>query len=194
MMPVSREAGIPRSTRATAKPLCSGMLMSRTNTCGCQKSSILSASTPHKANRVSSPSIAKDAANASAFHRLSSTTRTRAEFPFSGICRFLKSTGGQKMECFARLRSYGRASAACSVPEALITRCRTEPDGETGKQLYLEDCARSSARPYAWRGADAEFLKRGIQFATLHSTEKRHRIYTGLGWQGTTEMSKIVPA
>jgi hypothetical protein len=85
-----------------------GMLMSRTNTCGCQKSSILSASTPHKANRVSSQSIAKDAAYASAFARLSSTTRARAEFPFSGICRLLKSTGGSENGMF-RMAALARA-------------------------------------------------------------------------------------
>lgn len=44
------------------------------------------------------------------------------------------------------------------------------------------------------RLADAEFLKRGVQFAILHATEKGRGIYTGLGWQGTTEMSKNVYA
>lgn len=44
------------------------------------------------------------------------------------------------------------------------------------------------------RLADAEFLKRGVQFAFLHATEKGRGLYAGLGWQGTTEMSKIVRA
>lgn len=42
------------------------------------------------------------------------------------------------------------------------------------------------------RLADAEFLNRGVQFAILHATEKGRHMYTTLGWQGTTEMSKSV--
>jgi ribosomal protein S18 acetylase RimI-like enzyme len=42
------------------------------------------------------------------------------------------------------------------------------------------------------RLAEAEFAKRGVQFSILHSTEKGHSLYAGLGWTGTTEMSKSI--
>lgn len=42
------------------------------------------------------------------------------------------------------------------------------------------------------RLVDAEFSRLGVQFAILHATEKGRRIYAGLGWQGTTEMSRSV--
>lgn len=42
------------------------------------------------------------------------------------------------------------------------------------------------------RLADAEFAKRGVQFAILHSTEKGRSLYAGLGWNSTTEMSKFI--
>ncbi|MBB5360018.1 ribosomal protein S18 acetylase RimI-like enzyme [Rhodanobacter sp. ANJX3] len=41
--------------------------------------------------------------------------------------------------------------------------------------------------------ADAEFGKRGIQFAILHATEMGRGLYAELGWSGTTEMSKVIP-
>lgn len=44
------------------------------------------------------------------------------------------------------------------------------------------------------RLADVEFSKKGIQFAILHATEKGHSMYAGLGWSGTTEMSRSVSA
>lgn len=43
------------------------------------------------------------------------------------------------------------------------------------------------------RLADAKFAKRGVQFAILHATDKGRGMYAGLGWSGTTEMSKFVP-
>jgi ribosomal protein S18 acetylase RimI-like enzyme len=43
------------------------------------------------------------------------------------------------------------------------------------------------------RLAEAEFAKRGVQFSILHSTEKGRSLYAGLGWTGTTEMSKSIP-
>lgn len=43
------------------------------------------------------------------------------------------------------------------------------------------------------RLADAEFAKRGVQFAILHATDKGRGMYAGLGWSSTTEMAKLVP-
>jgi ribosomal protein S18 acetylase RimI-like enzyme len=43
------------------------------------------------------------------------------------------------------------------------------------------------------RLADGEFAKRGVQFAVLHATDKGRSVYAGLGWSGTTEMSKVLP-
>jgi ribosomal protein S18 acetylase RimI-like enzyme len=42
------------------------------------------------------------------------------------------------------------------------------------------------------RMADSEFASRGVQFAILHATEKGRGLYEGLGWNGTTEMAKVV--
>lgn len=42
------------------------------------------------------------------------------------------------------------------------------------------------------RLVDAEFAKRGIQYGVLHTTEKGRPLYTGLGWNGTTEMAKVI--
>ena len=39
---------------------------------------------------------------------------------------------------------------------------------------------------------EAEFAKRGVQIAILHSTEQGRSLYSGLGWSGTTEMAKLV--
>ena len=44
------------------------------------------------------------------------------------------------------------------------------------------------------RLAEAEFARRGVQFVILHSTEQGKSLYAGLGWSGTTEMSKVIPA
>jgi len=44
------------------------------------------------------------------------------------------------------------------------------------------------------RLAEAEFARRGIQFVILHSTEQGKPLYAGLGWSGTTEMSKLISA
>ena len=41
--------------------------------------------------------------------------------------------------------------------------------------------------------AETEFAQRGVTFAILHATEKGRGLYAGLGWSGTTEMSKPVP-
>jgi ribosomal protein S18 acetylase RimI-like enzyme len=43
------------------------------------------------------------------------------------------------------------------------------------------------------RLSEAEFAKRGVRFAILHSTEKGRSLYAGLGWLGTTEMSRFIP-
>jgi ribosomal protein S18 acetylase RimI-like enzyme len=43
------------------------------------------------------------------------------------------------------------------------------------------------------RLADAEFRRRDVAFAILHATEKGRGLYAGLGWNGTTEMSRAVP-
>ena len=43
------------------------------------------------------------------------------------------------------------------------------------------------------RLADAAFTKRAVRFAVLHATEKGRDLYAELGWNGTTEMSKIIP-
>jgi GNAT superfamily N-acetyltransferase len=40
--------------------------------------------------------------------------------------------------------------------------------------------------------ADAEFARRGAQFAILHATEAGRSLYAGLGWKGTTEMAKAI--
>jgi ribosomal protein S18 acetylase RimI-like enzyme len=42
--------------------------------------------------------------------------------------------------------------------------------------------------------AEAEFAKRGIPYAILHSTEQGRSLYSGLGWSATTEMAKVMPA
>jgi GNAT superfamily N-acetyltransferase len=38
--------------------------------------------------------------------------------------------------------------------------------------------------------AEAEFARRGVQFAILHATEAGRDLYARLGWRSTTEMSK----
>ena len=43
------------------------------------------------------------------------------------------------------------------------------------------------------RLAEAEFARRQVTFAILHATEKGRELYAGLGWNGTTEMSKSIP-
>ncbi|MBN3857234.1 GNAT family N-acetyltransferase [Paraburkholderia sp. Ac-20340] len=40
--------------------------------------------------------------------------------------------------------------------------------------------------------ADAEFARRGIRYAILHSTEQGRDLYRQLGWGGTTEMAKAL--
>jgi ribosomal protein S18 acetylase RimI-like enzyme len=42
------------------------------------------------------------------------------------------------------------------------------------------------------RLADEEFAKRNVKFAVLHATQKGRGLYAGLGWNGTTEMSKQI--
>ncbi|GGG95879.1 GNAT family N-acetyltransferase [Silvibacterium dinghuense] len=38
--------------------------------------------------------------------------------------------------------------------------------------------------------AEAEFARRGVQYAVLHATEKGRPLYADLGWGTTTEMAK----
>lgn len=40
--------------------------------------------------------------------------------------------------------------------------------------------------------AEAEFARRGVQFAILHATEAGRDLYAGLGWSATTEMAKPI--
>ena len=42
--------------------------------------------------------------------------------------------------------------------------------------------------------AEAEFAKRGVQYGVLHATEKGRPLYADIGWNGTTEMAKTIPA
>jgi ribosomal protein S18 acetylase RimI-like enzyme len=42
--------------------------------------------------------------------------------------------------------------------------------------------------------AEAEFAKRGIGYAILHSTEQGRNLYSAMGWCSTTEMAKVIPA
>jgi ribosomal protein S18 acetylase RimI-like enzyme len=42
------------------------------------------------------------------------------------------------------------------------------------------------------RMAEAEFAKRGIEYAILHSTEQGRSLYSGLDWGTTTEMAKSI--
>lgn len=44
------------------------------------------------------------------------------------------------------------------------------------------------------RLAEAEFTQRGVAFAILHATEKGRGLYAQTGWNGTTEMSKVIPS
>ena len=43
------------------------------------------------------------------------------------------------------------------------------------------------------RLAQAEFARRGIGYAILHTTAKGQPLYQDEGWAGTTEMAKAVP-
>lgn len=40
--------------------------------------------------------------------------------------------------------------------------------------------------------ADAEFARRGVDYAVLHATDKGRPLYQGLGWTATTEMAKAL--
>ncbi|SDC51186.1 GNAT family N-acetyltransferase [Paraburkholderia lycopersici] len=42
--------------------------------------------------------------------------------------------------------------------------------------------------------ADEEFARRGVTYAILHATGQGRPLYEDLGWSGTTEMAKAVPA
>jgi ribosomal protein S18 acetylase RimI-like enzyme len=42
--------------------------------------------------------------------------------------------------------------------------------------------------------AEAEFARRGIHYAILHSTEQGRSLYSALDWSATTEMAKVIPA
>lgn len=59
--------------------------------------------------------------------------------------------------------------------------------------VYVEPAARRRglARELM-RLADAEFVRRGVQYAILHSTDQGRSLYHDLGWKGTTEMAKRI--
>jgi ribosomal protein S18 acetylase RimI-like enzyme len=40
--------------------------------------------------------------------------------------------------------------------------------------------------------AEADFAKRGVQYAVLHATESGRDLYACLGWSATTEMAKPI--
>jgi ribosomal protein S18 acetylase RimI-like enzyme len=42
--------------------------------------------------------------------------------------------------------------------------------------------------------AEAEFARRGVQFAVLHATETGRPLYQRNGWSQTSEMSKVIAA
>jgi ribosomal protein S18 acetylase RimI-like enzyme len=59
--------------------------------------------------------------------------------------------------------------------------------------VYVESAYRRRGLAHElMRLAEAEFERRGVGFAILHATEKGRDLYAGLGWSGTTEMSKTL--
>lgn len=59
--------------------------------------------------------------------------------------------------------------------------------------VYVEPAYRRRGLAHElMRLAEAEFARRGVEFAILHATEKGRDLYDGLGWNGTTEMSKAL--
>jgi predicted acetyltransferase len=42
--------------------------------------------------------------------------------------------------------------------------------------------------------AEAEFARRGVEFAVLHATEAGRPLYQRNGWSQTSEMSKVIAA
>jgi ribosomal protein S18 acetylase RimI-like enzyme len=59
--------------------------------------------------------------------------------------------------------------------------------------VYVEPAYRRRGLAHELMGlAEAEFERRGVGFAILHATEKGRDLYAGLGWSGTTEMSKTL--
>jgi ribosomal protein S18 acetylase RimI-like enzyme len=59
--------------------------------------------------------------------------------------------------------------------------------------VYVEPAHRRRGLAHElMRLAEAEFERRGVGFAILHATEKGRDLYAGLGWNGTTEMSKTL--
>jgi ribosomal protein S18 acetylase RimI-like enzyme len=71
---------------------------------------------------------------------------------------------------------------------------------ETGQRgyvlnLYVEPQARRRGLAHQlMQLADEDFARRGVTFAILHATAQGRPLYEGLGWGGTTEMAKAVPA
>jgi len=59
--------------------------------------------------------------------------------------------------------------------------------------VYVEPAyrCRGIARE-SMRFAEVELSKRNVEFSILHATEKGRGLYDGLGWNGTTEMSKLI--
>jgi ribosomal protein S18 acetylase RimI-like enzyme len=61
--------------------------------------------------------------------------------------------------------------------------------------VYVEPAARRRGLARKLMSlADAEFARRGVQYAILHSTAQGRGLYDSLGWTATTEMAKSIPA
>jgi ribosomal protein S18 acetylase RimI-like enzyme len=61
--------------------------------------------------------------------------------------------------------------------------------------VYVEpDYRRRGLARELMRLADAEFARRGVRYCVLHATEKARPLYQELGWSGTAEMAKALPA
>jgi GNAT superfamily N-acetyltransferase len=59
--------------------------------------------------------------------------------------------------------------------------------------VFVEpDFRRQGLASRLMRRAEAEFVKRGVQFAILHATEKGHPLYRALGWNTTSEMARAL--
>ncbi|MFC0400830.1 GNAT family N-acetyltransferase [Paraburkholderia rhizosphaerae] len=59
--------------------------------------------------------------------------------------------------------------------------------------VYVEPAYRGRGLAHElMQRADAEFARRGVQFAILHATDAGRDLYAGLGWGATTEMAKPV--
>jgi ribosomal protein S18 acetylase RimI-like enzyme len=61
--------------------------------------------------------------------------------------------------------------------------------------VYVEPAARRRGLARRLMSlAEAEFARRGVQYAILHSTAQGRSLYDSLSWAATTEMAKRIPA